>query len=96
MKTNVIKLLGLSAVAILIAVTSSGCGSKSSSSGPNIAASVKQASDALAANNPLKAKSTCYNVLQSDPNNCSCQWVYALADVQDLAQTQLQVIITNL
>ena len=96
MKSNIFKLLGLSAVAILIAVTTYGCGSKSSSNGPNIAALVKQASDALAANNPLKAKSACYNVLQSDPNNCSCQWVYALADVQDLAQTQLQVIISDL
>ncbi len=96
MRKNVFKLLGLSALAILITVTSSGCGSKSSSSGSNTAASIKQASDALAANNPLVAKSSCAGVLQSDPNDCSCQWVYALADVQDLAQTQLQVIIDNI
>ncbi len=96
MKSNVFKLLGLSAVAMLIAFTGFGCGSKSSSGGSNTAATIKAASDALTANNPLGAKSKCYNILQSDPNNCSCQWVYALADVQDLAQNQLQVIINNL
>ena len=95
MKSNVFKLLGLSAVAMLIAFTGFGCGSKNSG-GSNTAATIKAASDALAANNPLGAKSKCYNILQSDPNNCSCQWVYALADVQDLAQNQLQVIISNL
>ena len=95
MKSNIFKLLGLSAVAMLIAFTGFGCGSKNSG-GSNTAATIKAASDALAANNPLGAKSKCYNILQSDPNNCSCQWVYALADVQDLAQNQLQVIINNL
>lgn len=96
MKTNVFKLLSLSAVAMLIAFSGFGCGSSSSSGGSNTAATIKAASDALAANNPLGAKSKCYNILQSDPNNCSCQWIYTLADVQDLAQTQLQVIISNL
>ena len=96
MKPNVMKLLGLSAVAMLIAFTGFGCGSKGSSNGSNTAATIKAASDALAANNPLGAKSKCYNILQSDPNNCSCQWIYTLADVQDLAQTQLQYIISNL
>ena len=96
MKSNVFKLLGLSAVAILIAFSGFGCGSSSSSGGSNTAATIKAASDALAANNPLGAKSKCYNILQSDPNNCSCQWIYTLADVQDLAQTQLQYIISNL
>lgn len=96
MKKNVVKFLALSSVAVLIAFTGFGCGSKSSSSGPDIAASVTKASDALAANDPLNAKANCVNVLKSDPNNCSCQWIYTLADVQDLAQNQLQVVINNL
>ncbi|MGC8901617.1 MAG: hypothetical protein ACP5OF_09195 [bacterium] len=95
MSKSTLKLIGVSLVGLVIALTSISCG-KSSSNPPGTAALIKQASDALTNSNPLDAKSACTTVLKTDPNNCSCQWVYALADLQDLAQTQLQGVVDNL
>jgi len=96
MKKHVFRISGLLVLALFTALTVYSCGKSSSNSQPNNTALIKQASDALTNGDPLKAKSSCTTVLKSDPTNCSCQWIYALADLQDLTQTQLQGIVDNL
>lgn len=95
MDRHVLKLIGVSLLGLVIALASISCGKKSSNP-PSTQALIKQASDALTSGDPLGAKSSCTTVLKTEPTNCSCQWIYALADVQDLTQTQLQGIINNL
>lgn len=88
-------LTGLLALSV-IGVGLSDCGKKNNGPSVDIPTSVATATDALSSQDPLSAKAACADVLKVKPDNCSCQWIYALADVQDLAQTEIQVIIDNL
>lgn len=92
----VFKLLGLSAVAILIAVVGSGCGSSSSSSGlsaAQVAELTNTGSAALTNGNPTGAQTAFKQILGSYPTDCTANWGMTLADVQDLTQNQLQTLV---
>ena len=94
MKKDFSRFVGISIMLVLTVVLSYGCGSSPKSSDP-VAAGIK----AIQNNDPVTAKNVCTPVLKSNPNNhnlCGCSWVMALADVQDIANNQIQPMVNNL